>query len=356
MLQVAMPLLIVFERHWDESPKQIVKSLISSPIGADYDVLCVEAPEDLAEEEIFNSHRLGLQEDFNIEIRAKQYLQKAGVHNIKLCDLAFTTLANLMQNYVSSKEYIRVAEKIKALPASILLGRVLEDAKRFSLNVRGVDIGSTDYYDMMSNDLSGRMGVIERNEDYRITTFVNNLFELYEQGKGVIFVCGALHAENLISKFRERNMEDRVLYYFPHSNKNFVDNDIDEMENFSNETLKNHMFCLINEKDQNVLVDRIIKEIKLKNTQYKKEVIGGNSHTIFLSDFFQKDFRAFMRPGYYVDALLDVDQISDTEKVVDRLHKVNIPTHKISWLHKNYLVIQDVNTREVGSRIRQLRS
>ena len=96
---------------------------------------------------------------------------------------------------------------------------------------------------------------------------------------------------------------------------------------------------------------RIIKEIKSKNTQYQEEVIGGNSQSFFLIQIFKVDFKAFMRRGYYVDALLDIDQTNDSEGIISRLQKANIQTHKISLFGKNHLVIPEVNTKEVADKI-----
>jgi len=59
-----------------------------------------------------------------------------------------------------------------------------------------------------------------------------NISNLQKNGKSIIFVCGALYAENLMNKFKENGMSGRILYYFPHSNKNYTDSILDFRQNF----------------------------------------------------------------------------------------------------------------------------
>lgn len=350
----SLPIVVIFERHWDEKPKQLVNKLIPKLAEEGYDTLCFEAPHNRNEDEILSSHRDGLALDSQINSQAHEYIEKAGIKNIKLCDLGFVELTDLMKEHVSSQRYLEVAEKIKALPASILLKDTFNIAKKFSFRIKGIDIESNDYHHMMSHDLSQRIKVIENLETYRISTFFENLLKLQQEGKGVAFVCGALHAENLINRFKEKNLQNHILYYFAHSTKKYTNNFDDIEEYSSNEILKNHMFCLTNKNDENSLLQKIIKEIKSNNTTYKEEIVGGNAHSKFLSKFFNKDFKAFMRPGYYVDALLDADNVDDCKHVVEKLQQVNISTHNISMQDKNYLVVQDVNTKEISDNILRL--
>ena len=347
----SLPIVIIFERHWDKEPKKIVKSLITTLAEEGYDTLCFEAPQNLTEHEILSSHLEGLKLDSQINSQAQEYVKQAGFKNIKLCNLGFKKLAELMRQYVSSQRYLEVAEKVKVLPSSLLLKEILHNANRLSFSIKGVDIDAKDFESILSHDLSNRMSIIEEKEDYRIATISENLFKLYKQGKGLVFSGGALHAENLINKFKEQNIHNNVLYYFPHSDKNYDDSIEDVKDCLSNDTLKNHTFCLLGESNRKALVKRVIEEIKSKNIHYKEEIIGGNSHSIFLKNLFNKDFKAFMRPGYYVDALLDIEKVDDSEEIIKKLQQVNILTHKTSLFGNKYLVVRDTNTKEVADNI-----
>jgi hypothetical protein len=350
----SMPIVVIFERHWDEAPKQIVKNLIPKLSEEGYDTFCLEAPQNLEEREFLSSFQAGLELDIKINSQAQDCLERVGIRNIRLSDIGFEKLADLMRLYVSSQRYLEVAERIKNLPAHLLLKDTFRIAKRLSLNIKGIDIDEADFEKIISKDVSKRMKIIKENENYRIATISKNLLQLYKERNGVIFVCGALHAENLINKFKENNLDERILYYFPHSNKKYDDSIDDIKEGLSNEKLRNHTFCLIDENNHKLLVEKIIKDIKSKNIQYKQEIVGGNSHSIFLSNFFQKDFRAFMRPGYYVDALLNIENSDNTEEIITKLKEVNIQIEKTALLGSTYLVIKDINTKEVADNIRQL--
>lgn len=347
-----LPFVIIFERHWDQEPKKALKDLIPKLSDEGYDTLCFEFPQSLTEEEIISSHLKGLDFDIKLNSQAYAYVERAGVKDIQLCDLGFTQLAKLMRVCVSSQRYIEVAEKLKGLPSSILLKDLLSNAKKLHFSIKGVDDAQS-LQDIQSADLSKRMSVIKNNEERRITTIFENLLNLHKGGKNIVFVCGALHAKNLMNKFEEQNLQDHVLFYFPHSNKSYDEN-FDDVKNLSKGTLENHTFCLIDEQSRNLLNGRIIKEMKSKNVNYKEEVVGGNSHSRFLSHFFNKNFKAYLRPGYYVDALLDTFHISDCEGIVKKLEEVAITTESVSLEGRTHLVIRDVNTKEIADNIRRL--
>ncbi|KAF3363276.1 hypothetical protein PHSC3_000166 [Chlamydiales bacterium STE3] len=119
--------------------------------------------------------------------------------------------------------------------------------------------------------------------------------------------------------------------------------------------LKNHTFRLIDEKDRQAFASRVIKEIKSKNTHYKEDLVNGNSHSILLSAFFKRDFRAFMRPGYYVDALLAVETSDEIEEVIEKLKQANISSHTTSLKKATYLVVPNINAKQVAENISLLK-
>src|ERR1700752_1222993 len=127
----SLPILVIFERYWDQEPQQILKGLIPKLAEEGYDTLCCEAPQNLTEEEILFSHLEGLALDCRIHSQAIECVRRVGI-DIQLCDLGFKKLSKLMRSYVSNKKYLEVAEKIKELPSSILLKDIFENAKKFS--------------------------------------------------------------------------------------------------------------------------------------------------------------------------------------------------------------------------------
>lgn len=300
------PIVIIFERHWDEAPRQIVKDLIPELAKEGYDTFCLEAPQNWTEDKIVSSHQSGLKQELGIHSLAQKCLESRGFTNTQLSDLGFQNLATLMRLFVSSQKYLEVAEKIKGLPANLLFVDIFEEATRRAFTIKGIDVDAKEFNDILPGDISERNHMIDENEPHRITTLYNNLYKLQQDGKKLIFVCGALHAENLLNTFRQQNGEDKVLYYFPHSDKSYGDN-IDDVEIlFSNGTLKNHTFRIINAKGRTSLVNRVITDIKSKNTHPKAENLYSASRpwTLIPYDFFQRYATVLLRPLYYVGVFL----------------------------------------------------
>ena len=52
------------------------------------------------------------------------------------------------------------------------------------------------------------------------------MFKNLCQRKGDIFICGALHANNLVLKFAQAGLQETLFYYAPHSQA-FYDKDHD---------------------------------------------------------------------------------------------------------------------------------
>jgi hypothetical protein len=349
-----LPIIIIFERHWDTIPKQAVKRMLPKLVQEGYNTLCFEAPKNLQTSDLISRINSAVELDQSIYNQAESLLEQAHVKiNGRISDVSYQELTKLMQLYVFSN--IEVAEKIKNLPASLLMKEILTNATQLSMFIEGVDIDSEDYDPIISHDLSTRMNELDKSENYRNTTILENLIKLSCRREGIIFMCGALHEPALISLFKQRNMEDQIIYYFPHSSKLF-DNSIDDINLLKNKGASKEKFCLLsNESDIEFFMNKIVVEIKAKNTKYTNEISDGCSHTQVLSKTYKANFKAFVRGGYYVDALLEVGGLTDINNIDMRLRAHNIQSHYSFFQEKKYLVISDVNTKEVAENIRKLR-
>jgi hypothetical protein len=129
---------------------------------------------------------------------------------------------------------------------------------------------------------------------------------------------GALHAKGSIDQFKKLRLDDEVLYYFPHSSSRYDESvdDIEVLMDGTSGTLVDHTYFLA-QKDIRPFCKRVIAEITGK-TKYTREILGYNSQSQFLSDYFKTNFRAFLRPGYHVDALVDA---TDKGKPIERLDR-----------------------------------
>ncbi|HEV8052700.1 MAG TPA: hypothetical protein VGP47_09405 [Parachlamydiaceae bacterium] len=349
-----LPIIVIFEQHWDKAPKEVLKHVLPQLSSHGYDTLCYEVPKNLNELEIITGWEGTLEFCTNLTNQAQGLLKQVGfVRNVS--EVAFTELIELLRLYVSSKRYVEVAERIKELPGSIVLNEIIHNAKQLSFTIKGIDIDEDDFHQIVSADLTKKLSIVKKNEVIRIKTFTDNLFELYKEGKGLIFPCGVLHAGNVMAKFKEKNMQDHVLYYFPHSETLCDDeNALTEVKEHSPE-LKNHSYCILNENDKDALANRIIKDIKSKQNPYQEGIVEGTSATVYLSQIFKVDCNALIRPGYFVDAVIDTNQVADLNDIKDKLYFADIESHQTILADHSYLVIPSVNTEQVSSSISRLR-
>ncbi len=353
--KAAPPIVVMFERHWEVEPKTILNDMLPQLFEQGYDYICTEAPCDFDEGRIFSSITLDIAQTQQYHEQAQALLVKAGIKNANLFDMCFFKLFNLMQQKVSSQDYIKIAEKIKELPAAIACKALFENALKWAINIKAVDIESNKHEKMMALDITQRHVLIDKNEKARIAIMTENLLKLHAQGKGVVFICGAAHANNLMEKLTKHNMSEHVVYYFPHSPKRYDTRCDDISKCFASKVLEGHTFCL-NEPDAQIrLMNRILSDIKRKNLQYKEEVSQGISHSHWLNEFFKLNFRAFIRPGFQADALWQVESNTLKEQIVQTLKKVKILSKTITLAGVNYLVIPNINHRIVAENIRKLK-
>ncbi len=347
----SLPVVIIFERHWDTIPKLAVQELLPDLYKKGYETLCFEVDQNWSTAEIVESHTKGLEEDSGIHLQAQQLLRQAGII-AELSEMSFSKLSRLMQLHVSSRRYMEVAEKMKQLPASYILKEIFESAGKLAISIRGIDDPES-LRAITSVSLGSRTPSIKKHEDRRIAAMFQNLQRLQAtQEGGVIFVCGALHAQGLLSQFRTHHLQDEVLYYFPHEPARYEES-VDDIALSVKESpiLEGHLHQLAR-RDVRLFKERVVSEVTGK-LRYTREV-PGNSHSQFLSAFFKAPFRAFARPGYHVDALTSVDDTPHLEQVQRCLVEGKIKTYETLFEGRKCFVIPNVNAPEIAQGLRKL--
>jgi len=346
---MSLPIVIIFERHWDKIPKILVRGLLPELVSQGYGTFCVEAPQNLAASELSERYERALSFDLDLQKRAETCLRRVGVVG-RLSDMSLSSLSLLLKLHVSSKEYVELAEKIKALPAALIFREIFETSTRFSISVKGIDVDARDYDGLISGPLERRMIAIEEQAEVRNGTMFENLLRLKnQQGEGIVLLCGALHAEALINKFNAKKMQDEVLFYFPHSSQRY-DDSIDDVNTVAMRAVLRGHEQLLEEGSVHVLQERIVQDV-LGKIKYTREIVEENSHIEFLRKYFKVPFRAFLRPGYYVDALVEIADLKIIEMIKKCMGERNVATHEISLEARKYLVVSGVNTKEVAEKI-----
>lgn len=328
---MSLPLIIIFERHWDPIPKQVVLDFFKQK--SDYDTLCVEAPEDLTSTQIIDRFNHTFELDNNIHDQAIALLRRVNIVK-NLSEISFSTLAHLMQLYVSSQKYSEVATKIKSLPASHIYKQILS----LPIKIKGVDIGAKKYDKLVNSGLD----FISQNglNTERTNRLFENLVKVQKEC-GALFLCGALHAEDLIPRFAQRGLSDKVRYFFPHSSKS-LEEGIDDI--FRNAILANHTY-LLTEKEIPSLTGKIFSELP-------GAIPEGNTISSLLSRTFQVNVRVFIRPDYFADAFIPINPKIDA--IHQRLQDLGLQTYLTHHQKGIYLVIPNINTPEVHHCLQRL--
>lgn len=345
------PTIILFERHWDTTPKKIIRSLIPKLAHEGYDSYCMEASSDLTKQEFALRLKHGVETSTEIYNEAMKLLKNNGVRlNKELSDISYDVLLDLMRYYVSSQKYEIVAEKIKSLPAYRIFNENFSLLKTESIDFCPIDIKADSYDQMIKLGPTERMKLVDRFEENRIQSFVTHLLKLRSERKGVVFSLGAIHATNLIAKLHECGQHDNFIYYFPHSSKHYVDGIDDVNEYLTTPVLEKQKITLDTDSEIESFVKKLISEVQARNTHYIEEVAGGNSQAAYLSEFFKVEFKAFKRLGHYVDLLLDISTVANGDEIARTLSAADIPA-RISG--RNTLIISNVNTQMIGDRIQK---
>ena len=346
---MSLPILTVFESHWCKTSKFVVKRALPGFAELGYDTVCIEAPQNLSAKDLIARYEHSIKENSELCSQAEKLLARRGITE-ELSEMRFDKLSELMRLFVSSKRYFEMAEKAKYLPGQRLVTEILSEAAKLSIQINGIDIDAEDFDEISSLNCSKRMRNVEANEAYRISVLFKNLLKLRSERTGVIFLCGAEHAAHLLGEFAKKNMQDDVIFCFPCSTKIFKDV-VPHLHPDAAKCLSKRIFAL-SESEIDPFIKKMGAEITAK-IRYQREIRRGTANSRFLSDLFDIAFKAFLRPGHYVDALVD-ETSPKIEAIKKGLHAVGLPFHATVVEKRRYLVVSAINTRPVAEKIHKL--
>jgi hypothetical protein len=158
---------------------------------------------------------------------------------------------------------------------------------------------------------------------------------------------------DLINKFSAAELQENMLYYFPHSSKSY-DLDSNEIPILleDNEPLKSHTY-LLKESEVAAFAKRILDEVAPK-IGYLREIQEPNSHKDLLNAKFSARFRVFLRPGYLIDALVDIENTPQMTTIQKTFETAGIQTRETSLEGRKFLVIPGVNTKPIAEKLQKL--
>lgn len=194
------------------------------------------------------------------------------------------------------------------------------------------------------NDLAEGLYSFEKSLPTRDTIMADHLYRMHAEKKGIIVPVGPGHYRGIVERLKKKGLSDEDLVcHFPF---HYSTDPSQSLPKEHVEAIKKIACRASTEDEIDRLADKILNEVKGKNRLVVE--LTENSHSQFLSNFFKVNFKAFQRPQYFVDAVLPLDQVR--EDIKEDLENLSIQHH----INEHYLVIPDVNTNEIGHRIRLL--
>ena len=216
--------------------------------------------------------------------------------------------------------------------------KVLNLAKQRGFLIKGIDSKPEvlDKRNAVKDLLS--ISLIDMVREKTMTGHIENLRQ-----RGVVYICGALHAARLISKYKD------APYFYPRSTKWQPIEDEENMRCGYTETdfLKDPSQVL-SQRDIPSFADRIVAQIT------RREFPEGNPQSKYLARVFNAEFKVFMGEGFYADALVEKATTPNIADIEAKLKASNIKTGIDSIKGKEYLVIPNINVKDVADRIMSL--
>jgi hypothetical protein len=269
----SLPLIIIFERHWDVVPRSCIKKLVPHLAKCGYDTLCYEFPQDETAQEIRRHINSQIQRTTQINDEVEEL---CGVKNLNQQDTDSIT-NHLSRSNLSRERCQQIARLIKNLPAFKIQQETIEMAvSQLKFSVKGIDLDAAESRALATASSQEHLNLALIDvEKKRIGVMSNNLVKLAQKAKGVVLGCGIVHAAELLAELDRSGINTPVLYYFIHSQHPYKKG-VDDVRTFINkndaiqkDVLKDHTFCLL-ENQIDDFVERITAQVQEKISAHKE--------------------------------------------------------------------------------------
>ena len=195
-----LPIIIMLERHWDTVAKDALNKALPSLVEKGYDVLCFESPSDEGETSLISGIESTIQFSKERHSEASNLLKNRGI-DVNLTEMNYSDLQRLLLLYVSSKFSKEMALWFRELPGHEQKLYLVRTAKSLKMSILGVDLLASEMEGLRSIDaqvnLKKKISTIDQLDCKRIASFKKHLLSLQQSGKGVIFVVGKFHYEQV---------------------------------------------------------------------------------------------------------------------------------------------------------------
>lgn len=336
---MSLPIVIIFNRHWESSPQHLIRNLLPPLAQEGYDTFCQEIPDSLSEEDAIQwvenqvKKRSVTTDMFNIHANKS----KLSYPN----DLERCTLEEFREAMpsISTGPFLQ----LKTLASMKIAHENLLLAKRCTFSIVCIDDAQA-MNELNSTPLNSPLyaQTLEKTSNIREKRMEDHLFRLHAEGKGIVVPLGWKHFKPMIEHLKQKGLTDQdIVCHFPHSSYQ-ITRTIDEIKNLheTGQIFSDKTSCATTSEEVALLAKKILAEVQSKIIQ--------NCHILFLSDFFKVHFQPSLGPEYRLDARLPIGKMKDS--IRNDLDDLGIQ-HRTD---QNYFVIPNVNTTEVAHDIRLL--
>lgn len=342
---MALPPILLFETHADPTAKRVAYELLPKLKKVGYEVLCVEMPHDFSSEEIIEQVKIGVAQSEESQAVVKTVASMMGISESALSQKTEIGISELLEKFLPASSdqddhSSHVANRFCRLEADKEMLKILNLAKQHGFLIKGIDSEPKVLYKR------------EPAKDIKLALLIDVVREQTMSGhieklrqKGVIYICGALHAASLISKCKDTH------YFYPRSTKwQPIEDEENKKCGYTETDFLKDPTQVLSERDIPSFADRIVTHIT------RREFPEGNNQSNHLAKVFKAVFKVFMRPGSYADALVERATTPNIAEIEAKLKASNIKTGNDSQNGKEYLVIPNINVKDVADRIMSLQA
>jgi hypothetical protein len=350
---MSLPIVMLFNRHWDITPQLLIKEMLPGLSKEGYDSFCEERSSALSEQDIFNDmeNHIGSSLDYLNIFNQIADLSKLPC-NRNLNDLTLSELQYALPNKCDYSDAEDMTYAIKHLQAHKRHRDNLFLAKEMAFQIHPIDDPlSVNEVESVLGDSELEYEAMKKTQSVRESVMADRLFHMHSLGAGIIVSLGCNHFKNMVELLQKRGLgEEDIVCHFPHTMYRYrwpLKNDLENLIE-KGSILINKTTSATSDEEIYKLSLKLLSEVKSKK-ELKKELLK-NCHIQFLSEYFNVNFKPHLRPEYCLDAVLSFTKIEEISAIREKLHKFRIVNQKT----ESYLIIPNVNTTDIAHRIRLL--
>lgn len=335
-----LPPIFLFESHTDPTGKQVAHELLPKLKSIGYEVLCVELSQDLNSAQIIEYVKEVVEECEVSQSVVKTCAEMMDISETALSQKTALGVTKLLKRCLPVQQHpefdhVSTGIRFRRLEPDKQMMKLLNLAQRCGFLIKGIDreLEFLKKYNYTKDP--ELIKLLHEDREQTMSSHIENLRQ-----RGVIYICGALHAASLIQKCRD------ILYFYPRSKK------WQPIEDEEDKIIGHNMIDFLKDPAQVLSVEEIPSFADKIVTQItRREVPEGNIQSKHLTRVFNANFKVFMRTGSYADAIIERATTPNIAEIEGKLKTSNIKTSNDSLNGKQYLVIPHINVKVVADRI-----